>query len=283
MCRFVFYLGVPLALSALITEPKHSLIHQSTHSRERSEPLNGDGFGVAWYAPDMGPEPGLFRSIAPAWNNANLRSLSRVVRSPCVLAHVRAATEGSDVSEANCHPFQRGRFAFMHNGFVGAFSAVRRALLAELSEESFGMIRGNTDSEHVFALLLDNVTEGGATDPAEALAEGLVRTFQQVTALVEAHGGGAAIHLNVVVTDGSCAVASRFASNPDKAESLYMNVGRRYTCRDGRCQMDPAMAGAGSVIVSSEPLTRDPDWKEIPANHLVVIRAEGSAEVRPCA
>ena len=44
MCRFTLYLGPPVRLSTLLIEPSHSLIQQSFHAEERSEPLNGDGF-----------------------------------------------------------------------------------------------------------------------------------------------------------------------------------------------------------------------------------------------
>ena len=63
MCRFVLYLGPELTLDTLITKPSHSLIHQSTHATERREPLNGDGFGLAWYVPSISAEPARFRSI----------------------------------------------------------------------------------------------------------------------------------------------------------------------------------------------------------------------------
>ena len=114
MCRFVLYSGEPITLDLLTTRPEHSIIHQSFRSRLREEPLNGDGFGIAWYVPEISSEPALFRSVQPAWNNVNLLHLARVSRSPCVLAHVRAAT-GFAVSEPNCHPFNADRFAFMHN------------------------------------------------------------------------------------------------------------------------------------------------------------------------
>ncbi len=50
MCRLMLYLGPETRLSSLIVEPAHSLIRQSVHSQEREEPLNGDGFGIGWYA-----------------------------------------------------------------------------------------------------------------------------------------------------------------------------------------------------------------------------------------
>ena len=91
MCRFVLYVGDPIPLAALVTEPANSIIQQSVHSKELDEPLNGDGFGVAWYAPQVAPEPAVFRSITPAWSNQNLLHLARFAHSGCMLAHVRAA------------------------------------------------------------------------------------------------------------------------------------------------------------------------------------------------
>ncbi len=58
MCRFALYLGSPIHVSSLITDPANSIIHQSFHSHEREEPLNGDGFGLAWYVPELTDEPG---------------------------------------------------------------------------------------------------------------------------------------------------------------------------------------------------------------------------------
>ena len=92
MCRFTLYLGPKIRLSSLVVEPKHSIIDQSFHSQSQEEPLNGDGFGIAWYAPGLSEEPALFRSVTPAWNNSNLLELARVVESPLIFAHVRAAT-----------------------------------------------------------------------------------------------------------------------------------------------------------------------------------------------
>jgi predicted glutamine amidotransferase len=57
----MLYLGPPTRLSSLIVDPGHSLIRQSVHSNEREEPLNGDGFGVGWYANELATEPAVFR------------------------------------------------------------------------------------------------------------------------------------------------------------------------------------------------------------------------------
>jgi predicted glutamine amidotransferase len=47
MCRFAVFVGAEIRIGALITEPGNSIITQSFHGHERSEPLNGDGFCLA--------------------------------------------------------------------------------------------------------------------------------------------------------------------------------------------------------------------------------------------
>jgi predicted glutamine amidotransferase len=81
MCRFIVYVGEPITLDALITLPRNSLIHQSIKAEEFEERLNGDGFGIAWYAHAVSDEPALFRSVSPAWSNRNLQRLAKVVQS----------------------------------------------------------------------------------------------------------------------------------------------------------------------------------------------------------
>jgi ergothioneine biosynthesis protein EgtC len=283
MCRFSLYLGPPIPLSSLVTEPVHSLIHQSYQSEEREEPLNGDGFGVAWYAPEMGDEPAVFRSTTPAWSNRNLLDLARVVRSPCILAHVRAATQGSPVNEANCHPFRSGVHTFMHNGEVGGFSSVRRPLLGMLSDDAFHAIEGSTDSEHVFALFLDRLRRSQSEDPLERMAEALRLTIRTVTELASAHGGGEPSYLNLAAADGRRAVAARVTTDaPESAQSLYVNKGRRYVCERGLCRMLVPEEGMGAVVVSSERLSEDPGWEAVPPNHMLLVSTDRSVRVMAC-
>jgi len=115
--------------------------------------LNGDGFGIAWYSP-LSKKPAVFKEIIPAWNSHNLVELARVSTGTCILAHVRQ-TSGASIEQSNCHPFVYKKFSFMHNGLVACFSQVKRDILNILSQKSFDMIKGGTDSEHVFALWLD--------------------------------------------------------------------------------------------------------------------------------
>ena len=73
MCRWLAYSGGPIRLRTLLFDPKDNLIDQSLSSRSAETPTNGDGFGLGWYG--KWEQPGLFRSIRPAWNDFNFRDL----------------------------------------------------------------------------------------------------------------------------------------------------------------------------------------------------------------
>ena len=270
MCRFTFYMGAPITLGSLITEPAHSLIKQSFSSKERSEPLNGDGFGVAWYA-SGDDEAAIFRSITPAWNNGNLQDLSRVTNSGCIVAHVRAATQGLGVSEFNCHPFKSENLTFCHNGDIGGFDKVRRPLVNLLSDDAYDTIKGSTDSEHLFALILDQLQKQSDKELIETMAKAMQDAVGIVNDLMLEHAPGFYCYLNLVLTNGHEAVVCRYTSDQhDKASSLYINQGRRYVCEEGVCSM-LGDSNDNAVIVSSEPLSADASWQEVPVNHLLLI------------
>ena len=281
MCRFILYLGTEITLSSLVTEPVNSIIHQSFHSHEREEPLNGDGFGLAWYVPEITEEPVLFKDVTPAWNNLNLLNLSRVTRSSCVLAHVRAASPGLPVIQPNCHPFSWGPFAFMHNGRVAGFQKIRRVLLERLSTEAFHLISGSTDSEHVFALFADHYRRlSQEQNRAETMAMALTAAIGEVEELTRQTQEEQSL-LNIAVTDGHCAVVSRYISRkPEKANTLYVHTGRRYVCDDGLCQMVEPKDERGAVIIASEPLSKDEGWMSVPANSLVVVQKDLQLDIR---
>ena len=280
MCRFVLYLGPPITLDLLTTRPTYSIIHQSFKSRMRVEPLNGDGFGVAWYVPQLSPEPAVFRSIQPAWNNTNLRDLARVTRSPAILAHVRAASAGTGVSEANCHPFTVERLAFMHNGVVPEFLRVKRLLQQRLSDDAFSRIAGTTDSEHLFALFRDRLAQTGCADKTDAMAEALEATIAEIVEMTRAAGITKNTYLNLAVSDGSRAVVSRYASAGAEAPTLYLHTGKRYVCENGVCHMVESEEEHRAVIVASEPLTEEPGWTPAPPNHTLLVHSQHSVSMR---
>ncbi|MCA8942131.1 MAG: class II glutamine amidotransferase [Planctomycetes bacterium] len=282
MCRFIVYLGQPIGLGELLIEPVNSLIHQSFHSYASRSPVNADGFGIGWYSEQRRSTPALFRSISPAWSNHNLRRIAGATFTDVVLAHVRAASTNTWVSEANCHPFVHDRYLFMHNGEVGGFRAVRRKLLSALSDGAFETIEGSTDSEHVFALFLDRLYGIDAVG-VDRLAIALRATIRALETLAEECGVDEPSTLNLAISDGRCAVVSRYSSAVDResAPSLYYHTGHRYRCRSGACEMVSARPGEHDVIVSSEPLSEDEGWEEVPPNHFALVDEARALRLEP--
>ena len=210
MCRWLAYTGSPVLLTEVLYTPVHSLIDQSLHSRLGAETTNGDGFGVGWY--DATPVPGVFRSIEPAWNDANLRELAGHISSRLFFAHVRAAI-GSAVQQTNCHPFRYGRWLFMHNGFVDGFAAIKRDLVLTVDESLFPEIKGQADTEVLLYLAL---TFGLADDPPDAVARAI--------GFVEARGRARGVEFpfqgTIATTDGENLWAFRYSSEGN-SRSLF--------------------------------------------------------------
>ncbi|HEX9176856.1 MAG TPA: class II glutamine amidotransferase [Mycobacterium sp.] len=123
MCRWVGYLGAPIAPKELLHDPHRSLIEQSRRHAPNMVIPNGDGTGLGWY--EHRGEPALFRSITPEWGDQNLLELAAEIRSPLFLAHVRAGT-GTPVQRTNCHPFRYRNWLFVHNGYVANYEQPRK-------------------------------------------------------------------------------------------------------------------------------------------------------------
>src|SRR6478609_9368255 len=158
------YSGDPILAEDLLFKPVHSIIDQSLHSRLGATTTNGDGFGIGWY--DEGYiEPAFFKSIDPAWNDANLREIAGRIRTSMLFAHIRAST-GTPVERSNCHPFRHGRWLWMHNGAIRGFNDVKRDLVLAVDPSLYSGIEGSTDSEVLFFLAL---TFGLTDDPFNAV------------------------------------------------------------------------------------------------------------------
>jgi len=286
MCRFIAYLGQPIIVDELLIKPENSLVHQSYDAEEMSEPLNGDGFGLGWYAHELSERPGLFRSITPAWNNNNLIYNSSLIQTNCLFAHIRAASEGS-ISESNSHPFHYEQFLMMHNGGIPQFRRIKRKLLSLLSDELFLWIQGQTDSEHVFALLMqfaDEMRGGGPPLTTEQIQVCFQKTFDTVQQLKEEAGIGKEVStFNMMVTDGHRIVGTRFSSMPEQDyRTLYYSRGSRFETVNGESRMVNETEQARSVLIVSEKLNdHEEDWTAIPSNHFIAVEPDLSVQLIP--
>lgn len=251
MCRLLGYLGPPIALDYLLYKPEHSLIVQSYQPREmNSGLLNADGFGVGWYHSQRDTDPFTYKNIIPIWNDTNLPSLGRYVESGCVLASVRSATPGQAVDLSNCQPFEYQCLLCIHNGRIENFrQTLYRPLRNRLGDVAYQSIKGSTDSEHLFALLVNELQ----ANPSVTLEQALQTALLTLDELAKSHQVVASA--NMLVSDGHRLVASRFASGT-LAPSLYW-------LRD-----DPAFPEA--VIIASEPLF-DGNWNRFPEQSILSV------------
>ena len=255
MCRFLAYLGAPIFLDELVCQPRRSLLHQALRAEESKTATQGDGFGIGWYGER--PEPAVYREILPAWSDENLSSLCHSVRSGAFFAHVRAAT-GTAVARQNCHPFRHGRHLFMHNGQVGGYAAVRRAMEALLPDALYAERKGATDSELLFLLALARIEQGADAGAA------VVQVFDETVERLQRARIRLPLRFCAALSDGNTLLAFRLASD-GQPPSLYL----RHTAR-------------GSVV-ASEPLDDSHQgWEAIPPGAMVrITRADYRIEHVP--
>ena len=270
MCRWLAYSGSPVLIKELLLDPKHSLIDQSLHARLGAETTNGDGFGIGWYG--VGDTPGVFHSIEPAWNDRNLRDLAGHIRSPLVLAHIRASS-GSPVQQTNCHPFRHGRWLWMHNGVLRDFPRVKRELVLAVDPSLYPQIEGSTDSETFFFLAL---TLGLEHDPPAAVE----RAVGLIEATGRRHGVQQPIQMTVATTDGTRVWAFRYSSEGQSRSLFYSTAVStlRHQYPD-----NPILHGLSDEtrIIVSEPLgDLAGAWNEVPESSYGVIQ-QGQDELHP--
>jgi len=273
MCRFIAYLGAPLLLDDVLYKPKNSLINQSFKAQEMEEPLNGDGFGIGWYVPQINSVPGLFRSVRPAWNDMNLIYLAKKIMSPCFLAHIRASSFGA-VELDNCHPFHYGDFLFMHNGDIGGFSKIKRYMRRQLSDEIYEWVKGGTDSEHFFALFIDKLTKQDLEFNPKNVSILLPETIKQVESIQQLHDIDEPIYLNAVITNGKFIIALRYVSQPHlNPSSMHFAVGEHFQAHNHNCHIKPTVNGKNKmVLITSETLNNfSEEWHQVPKNSMMLV------------
>lgn len=246
MCRLAAYIGPPTSLASIVLDPPHSLMHQSYAPRYQTRGrVNADGFGVGWYAPDVRSEPARYRSAFPIWGDASFASFAPVVRTAALLASVRSATPPNPIEPSGVAPYTSGRWLFAHNGVVEGFrvgsdgrEGVRAQLSGLVSSARLSGIDGASDSELLFALILDHLDAGD--DPAGALRAAVSKTRRVAPA-----------SLNMILTDGTLVHATV------SGESLFSRT------------------TAGATTIASEPLDDDSSWEKLPDDSLIRACSEG--------
>lgn len=285
MCRALLYLGQPVLLDNLLYQPDSALIRQSTMPR-MLHMLNLAGFGMrAWDPGSSNPEQAFayYSQSLPVFDR-NLQNLAQKIRPSCVLAHVRGVAYSTrvEISLQNVHPFHFSGVPLVlaHNGDLAEFARMKPLLLAHIRPEYLAQIHGTTDSEWIYALLLSRMS-GPLGELEEAgLFAALQETLDILRAARKQLGIAVSSSLNLFVANGRQLAALRYCfdfgcyrtEDPGKVHeanlhflSLWYTLGRDYALHGGEWKMTGGAAHADSIIVASEPLTRDTSaWVELP-------------------
>jgi glutamine amidotransferase len=286
------YLGQPTLVDDLLYGRDGSLIRQAV-SAEQMKLLNLGGFGLAAWSRDTpdSDRPFTYRTPAVPTFDRNLRALARKVAASALIAHVRGVLydEREQVGAQNLHPFMfdGATIALAQNGDLYDFSRMRFSLLKHVRPELAGLIEGTTDTEWVYALVLSMLEDPFGRVDAQDAVIAVERALERLRELRDAHGIAVQSPINLVISDGRWLVATRFAYDygwyPDDDSFFAAEREHDYTTlwyTTSRCDRTATNGwGAGhrptgSLLVASEPLTKNPSgWLEAPEYSMLVATA----------
>jgi len=192
------------------------------------------------------------------------------------------------VGAHNVHPFMfdGAGFTLAQNGDLYDFASMRYDLLEHIDPALAARIEGTTDTEWVYALVLSQLDDPFATVGAEEAALAVTRALEILRELRERRGIATQSPVNLVLTDGTWMLATRYAYDygwyPDDGSffagerehdftSLWYTVGGRFGRRDDG-SFGIADGRATSAVVASEPLTKHTaGWLEAPEYSMLVL------------
>ena len=179
MCRVLAFVGRETPLANLLLTPENSLVNQSLDPERHPElQLAGWGFG-AWSEHLLTPEePFIYRRPMAAFYDDNLERVVPSLRAHTMLAHVRAAAYDAKVvlADENCHPFSFTGTPWIvaQNGYLPNWQVLQRELLQHCTDEYLTQMKGTTDTEFLYVLLL-SLLEGDSDEDVQRAVEAMVR------------------------------------------------------------------------------------------------------------
>lgn len=240
-----------------IAASERTSFHFSLHASPRSlASLSGEhphGWGIAVYAAGSGWT--VQKRPVRASECEHFYAASSTIQGELLLSHVRSRTVGES-SEANTHPFQRGRWLFAHNGTITDLDFLRE----HSSLERLQQIEGQTDSELFFAYLLTCLDEAGVS--AGPATEDTDRVLAQaMRAALERPSFGAC---NFLLSNGDVLYAHRFGRTLfvlDRQPADQVRV-HRESHETGATIDTPWTAHRQAVLIASEEMTEEP-WATV--------------------
>ena len=254
MCRLFAMSGGqrPVRATFWLLDAADSLALQSA--------TNPDGFGIATFAQDGAPE--LDKRPVEALGDEEFARAAREECSTVYVAHVRHASTGV-LSPENTHPFALDGRVFAHNGHVGGLDALDE----RLGPDGRALVRGQTDSERIFALITTEIRRNGGDVEA-----GVGCAVRWIAANLPLYA------LNFILATATTVWALRY---PETHPLLILERGRggptgaRHldaSSRAGTVRVRSGeLAGRAAVILATEQMDEDPGWRALEPGALVRI------------
>lgn len=212
------------------------------------------------------------RQPSAAVQGERFRRTAARVYAQTVVAHVRRATVGR-VALENTHPFCHGRWSFVHNGTLPGFDHLRPRMLAWMTPEHRAAIHGDTDSEHIFHLLLSLQER----HPLQPLLETLRTCLQQLVTWCRESDPAARLGLNVVLTDGEQLVGARWGRSLHYVERS--GVQDCEVCGFPHVRHDPQHTYR-AVILASESISHE-SWCAVPDRSVYAVTRALALQIEP--
>lgn len=306
MCRILAYVGPELPVENLLLTPENSLINQTLDPELHPlMQLAGWGFGC-WSDHLLKPEAPLrYRRPMPAFYDDNAEGVIPSLQANTLLAHVRAAgyDAGAVLADENCHPFHFAGSNWMmaQNGALPNWTLLQRELLTHCEDEHLSKMRGTTDTEFLYVLLL-SLLEGDTDDDIQLAFErvlGLVQKAMKDLDLVALTKFKLALaapnriigvnyglgHDGETHPDGDWRELRESGSGTDDhslsmvLEPLYVLAGRNFQDYEDSYDVDvEPIDEAAAAILASEPLTENgDDWLDLEFGHMIAIERSGDS------
>lgn len=194
------------------------------------------------------------------------------VKSDVVLLHLRQPTVG-DFRAENTHPFRMQRWLFAHNGTIERFDAIKDRVLESVPDFLRRNIRGQTDSEHFFHVVLSFLHDSGQLGPIDVDPEHVLSAIRSAVAMVDrlsAEVGGAPATLNMLLTNGRSMYGLRRGAPMAFVERSGLHDPR--VVQDSPAPRDPSTLRY--VMVVSDGSELPPDWKPMEAGSVAVVNRD---------
>lgn len=262
MCRLVGIVASEVTEFGLV-------LKEAPRSLARLSKEHPDGWGVAAHGdPEAMPPPSersphengwrIHKGTRPAGECDRYHQVAARSAGNVLIAHVRQKTVGPTRIE-NTHPFIQSGWVFAHNGTLKDYAWMR----SEISTGRTAQLRGDTDSEVLFAYFLTKLDAAGATfvhnDPA--MLARATTVIEATAAELRARNVGA---FNFLISDGSALFVHRFGRSlfllergPGDAVVTERDI-------DSSASLEtPWTRRRHAALVASEKLTDEP-WRELP-------------------